>query len=35
MDSIILFFKEDVLPDDKSKAEKVWRKAPWFWLSEG
>ena len=25
---------EDVLPEDKSKAEKVRRKAPRFWLSK-
>ena len=30
MDSIILFLKEDVLLEDKSEAEKVWRKAPRF-----
>ena len=34
MDSIVLFFKEDVLPEDKSEVEKEWRKAPQFWLSE-
>ena len=34
MDSIVLFFKEDILPEDKSKANKVRRKAPRFWLSE-
>ena len=34
MDSIVLFLKKDVLPKDKSKAEKVRRKAPLFWLSE-
>ena len=34
MESIVLFLKEDVLPKDKSKAEKVRRKAPRFWLSE-
>ena len=30
----MLFFKEDILPEDKSKANKVRRKAPRFWLSE-
>ena len=30
----MLFLKEDVLPEDKSEADKVWRKAPRFWLSE-
>ena len=34
MDSIILFFKEDILPESKSDADKVWRKAPRFWLSK-
>ena len=34
MDSILLFLKEDVLPEDKTKVEKVWRKALRFWLFE-
>ena len=34
MDSISLFLKKDILPQEKSKAEKVRRKAPRFWLSE-
>ena len=34
MDSIVLFPKEDVLPEDKSEANKLWRKAPRFWLFE-
>ena len=34
MDSIVLFLKEDVLPESKSKVDKVRRKAPRFWLSE-
>ena len=34
MDSIILFLKEDILPKEKSEANKVRRKAPRFWLSE-
>ena len=34
MDAIVLFLKEDVLPEDKFEVEKVRRKAPWFWLSE-
>ena len=34
MDSIVLFLKEDVLPKDKSEADKVRRKAPRFWLSK-
>ena len=34
MDPIVLFLKEDVLPENKSEADMVRRKAPWFWLSE-
>ena len=34
MDSIVLFLKEDILPEGKFEANKVRRKAPWFWLSE-
>ena len=34
MDPIIQFLSKDVLPKDKSDAEKIRRKAPWFWLSE-
>ena len=34
MDSISLFLEKDILPEEKSEAEKVQRKAPWFWLSE-
>ena len=34
MDPIIQFLSKDVLPEDKSKAEKICRKAPQFWLSE-
>ena len=34
MDLIVLFLKVDILPKEKSEANKVWRKAPWFWLSE-
>ena len=34
MDSIGLFFKEDVLLESKSEANKVQRKAPQFWLFE-
>ena len=30
MDSISLFLEKDVLPKEKSKADKVRRKAPWF-----
>ena len=34
MDSIVLFLKEDILLEEKSEANKVRRKAHWFWLSE-
>ena len=34
MDFIVLFFREDVLLEGKFKADKIRRKAPWFWLSE-
>ena len=34
MDSIMLFLKEDILPGERAEADKVRKKAPWFWLSE-
>ena len=34
MDPIVLFLKKDILPKEKSEAEKVQRKAPRFWLPE-
>ena len=34
MDPIIQFLSKDVLPKDKSDAEKIRRKAPQFWLFE-
>ena len=34
MDPMVLFLKKDILLEDKSKAENVRRKVPWFWLSE-
>ena len=34
MDSIVLFLKEDILPECKFEVNKLWRKAPWLWLSE-
>ena len=34
MDSIVLYLRENILPEDKLKAEKIRRKAPRFWLSE-
>ena len=33
MDSIVLFLKEDILPESKPEVDKVRRKAPRFWLS--
>ena len=35
MDPMVKFLKDDVLPQEKSEAEKIRRKAPRFWLSEG
>ena len=32
MDSISLFMEKNILPEEKSEAEKVRRKAPRFWL---
>ncbi|XP_075660981.1 uncharacterized protein LOC142630812 [Castanea sativa] len=34
MDPIVLFLKEDILPEEKSETNNVRRKAPRFWLSE-
>ena len=34
MDPILKFFESDILPEEKVEAEKIWRKAPWYWLSE-
>ena len=34
MDPILLFLERDILPKEKSEAEKVRRKAPRFWLSK-
>nr|XP_023901135.1 uncharacterized protein LOC112012988 [Quercus suber] len=34
MDPIKLFLEKDILPEDKSEAKKIRRKAPRFWLSE-
>ena len=34
MDSIIQFLKEDTLLEERLEADKVWRKATRFWLSE-
>ena len=34
IDSITQFLKEDILPEERSEADKVRRKATRFWLSE-
>ena len=34
MDPISLYLERDILPKEKSEAEKVRRKTPWFWLFE-
>ena len=34
MDPIVLFLREDILLEDKTEADKIWRMAPCFWLSE-
>ena len=34
MDSIIRFLKEDILPEEKIKADKIRRKTTSYWLSE-
>ena len=34
MDPIVKFLKNDILPEEKSMAEKIQRNAPRFWLSE-
>ena len=34
MDSIVPFLREDVLLERQSEANKIRRKAPWFWLFE-
>ena len=34
MDPIVNFLKDDILPEEKLEAEKIWRNAPQFWLSE-
>ena len=34
MDPIVKFLKDNILPKEKSEAEKIRRKVPRFWLSE-
>ena len=34
MDPILLFLESDILPEEKTEAKKIRRKAPQFWLSE-
>ena len=32
MDSLVVFLKQGLLPEDKGEAEKVHKKAPRYWL---
>ena len=34
MDPLVLFLKEDILPEEKTKADKIRRKVSRFWLSK-
>ena len=34
MDPIVLFLKDDILPEEKKEADKVQKKASQFWLFE-
>ena len=34
MDPLVLFLKNDILPEDKNESDKIRRKASRFWLSE-
>ena len=34
MDPLVSFLKQGLLPKDRGKAEKIHRKASWYWLSE-
>ncbi|XP_075661100.1 uncharacterized protein LOC142630920 [Castanea sativa] len=34
MDPLVTFLKRGMLLEDKGEAEKVWRKAPRYWLSK-
>ena len=34
MDPLVLFLKDDILPEEKTEADKIRRKASRFWLSE-
>ena len=34
MDSLVLFLKKDILPNDKTEADKIRRNASQFYLSE-
>ena len=34
MDPLVLFLKDDILPEEKTKADKIRRKDSRFWLSE-
>ena len=32
IDPMVLFLKEDILPEEKSEVDKIRRKTLWFWL---
>ena len=34
MDPLVLFLKEDILPEEKNETDKIQRNASRFWLSE-
>ena len=34
MDPLVLFLKEDILPEEKNEVDKIRRKASRFWLSK-
>ena len=34
MDPVVSFLKDRILPEDKTKAKKIRRNAPRYWLSE-
>ena len=34
MDPLVSFLRDGSLSEDKGEADKIRRKAPWYWLSE-
>jgi len=34
MDPLVQFLKDDILPEEKTEADKIWRKVSRFWLFE-